>query len=304
MQEKTQFKAGFVTLVGKPNVGKSTLLNKIIGDKIAITSPRPQTTRNIIKGVVTFEEAQIIFIDTPGLTQFEEAATPVDKKIIEATLMGLEGVDIIVFIAEPKEMTSEDRFILDSLKKIKKPVILALNKTDKIKSHQADFLISHYQEYFPFQRTIPISAKRGTNISILVGEIINYLPYHSPYYSSDLVTDQAERTLAAEFIREKIFELTRNEIPYSVMVKVHDFKERTNNLIYINATIYTEHSSQKGILIGKRGRMIKKIGELARKEIESRFNCRVYLDLKVGVKKGWRKDVTSLKDLGFEVESS
>lgn len=302
MQENADFKAGFVTLIGKPNVGKSTLLNKLIGDKIAITSPRPQTTRNIIKGVVTFEEAQIVFMDTPGLMQMEETVTPVDRKIIEDTLMGLEGVDLIVFLANPREISKEDRFVLEALKKLKKPVILALNKTDKIKEHQAGYLLSHYKEYFPFQRTIPISAKQGTNISILVGEIINYLPIHPPYYSSDLATDQAERSLVAELIREKIFQLTRQEIPYSVIVKVHEFKERTNNLIYINATIYTEYSSQKGILIGKQGSMIKKIGQLSRREIETRLNCRVYLDLKVGVKKGWRKKVNSLKDMGFEIK--
>jgi len=264
MEEKTQYKAGFVTLVGKPNVGKSTLLNKLVGDKIAIVSPRPQTTRNIIRGVVTFGEAQIVFIDTPGLMQIEEAPTPVDKKILEETLRGLEGVDVIVVVVEPHKPSSEDLFILDNLKKIRKPVILALNKTDKIKEIEINTFITGYEEHFPFNKSIPISAKKGTNLSILVGEIIQYLPPHPPYYSSDLITDQAERI--------------------------------------ISATIYTEHSSQKGILIGKKGSMIKKIGQLARKEIENRLGCRIYLDLNVGVKKGWRKKMESLKEIGFELE--
>jgi GTP-binding protein Era len=302
MEEKTQYKAGFVTLVGKPNVGKSTLLNKLVGDKIAITSSRPQTTRNIIRGVVSFEEAQIVFIDTPGLMQIENAPTPVDKKILEETLRGLEGVDVVVAIVEPGKPSSEDLFILNNLKEIRKPVILALNKMDKIKEAEINAFISGYEKYFPFNKSIPISAKKGTNLSILVGEIIQYLPPHPPYYSSDLVTDQAERILVAEFIREKVFELTRQEIPYSVIVKVQEFKERTQNLTYISATIYTEHSSQKGILIGKKGSMIKKIGQLARKEIENRLSCRIYLDLNVGVKKDWRKKVESLKEIGFELK--
>lgn len=296
------YKAGFVTLIGKPNVGKSTLLNKLVGDKIAIISPRPQTTRNIIRGVVTFEEAQIVFIDTPGVVQIEKAPTPVDRKILEETLRGLEGVDVIVMVVEPGKPSSEDQFILDNLKQIKKPVILALNKIDKIKNMEVDRFLSFYEQYFPFNRALSVSAKKGTNLSILVGEIIQYLPVHAPYYSSDFLTDQAERILVGEFIREKVFELTHQEVPYSVMVKVHDFKERSKDLTYISATIYVEHSSQKGILIGKRGNMIKKIGQLARKEIEARLGCRIYLDLNVAVKKNWRRKIESLKDLGFGIE--
>ena len=300
-EQRKDFKAGFVTLVGRPNVGKSTLLNKLVGEKIAIISPRPQTTRNIIKGVITFEEAQIVFVDTPGLIQIEKAPTIIDKKIIEETLMGIEGVDVVVFVADENEPCSEDYFIMDHLKKVKKPVILTVNKVDKIKQYRALSIIEKYQEHFPFNRSIPISAKKGTNLSILVGEIINYLPFHPPYYPSDLITDQAERVLVAELIREKIFELTHQEVPYSVLVKVDEFKERTHELIYISATIYVEHPSQRGILIGKKGSMIKKIGQLARKEIESRLGCRIYLSLRVGVKKDWRKKIDSLKELGFDI---
>lgn len=287
-------------MVGKPNVGKSTLLNKLVGEKITIISPRPQTTRNVIKGIVTFEEAQIVFIDTPGLTRIEKAPTRVDQKMIEETLIGLKGVDVVVLIVDNSKPSSEDYFIIEHLKKIKKPIILAINKSDKMKEFETDSLIESYREYLPFNKHIPISAKKGTNFSILVGEIIQHLPPHPPYYSSDLVTEQAERILAGELIREKIFELTRQEIPYSVIVKVEEFKERTKDLLYIAATIYVEHSSQRGILIGKKGSMIKNIGQRARGEIENRFNCRVYLDLRVAVKKGWRRKLESLKEMGFK----
>ena len=300
MREKPEFRAGFVTLVGKPNVGKSTLLNKLVGEKIAIISPRPQTTRNIIKGVITFEEAQIVFIDTPGLIQIEKAPTAINKKIIEETLVGIKGVDIVVFMVDDREPSSEDYFIMNHLKGLSKPVILSINKLDRIDAYRVDSLITSYQDSFPFNKSIPVSAKKGTNLSILVGEIIHHLPVHPPYYPSDLITDQAERILVSELIREKIFQLTHQEVPYSVMVKVDEFKERSANLVYISATIYTEYSSQRGILIGKRGRMIKKIGQLARKEIEHLLNCRAYLELRVGVKKGWRNKMESLKDIGFE----
>ena len=300
MRQKVKFKAGFVTLLGKPNVGKSTLLNKLVGEKITIVSPLPQTTRNIIKGIITFEEAQIVFIDTPGLIQTEKASSVMDKKIIEETLMGLEGVDLIVFMTDYHQICSQDYFIMDHLKKIKKPVILVINKLDKIEEYQVSSLINSYQKYFPFDKFIPISAKKGTNLSILVGEIIHRLPSHPPYYSSDLFTDQPERILVSEFIRERIFKLTHQEIPYSVMVKVDEFKERSDNLVYISATIYVEHSSQRGILIGKRGSMIKKIGQSTRKEIEVLLNCKVYLDLRVGIKKGWRNKIGSLKEIGFK----
>jgi len=300
MRQKIKFKAGFVTLLGKPNVGKSTLLNKLIGEKIAIISPRPQTTRNIIKGIVTFEEAQIVFMDTPGLIQLEKASTAMDKKIIEETLIGLEGVDLIVFMTDYHQICSQDYFIMDHLKNIKKPVILAINKLDKMDEYQVTSLTNKYQKYFPFDVFIPISAKKGTNISILVGEIIHRLPSHPPYYSSDLFTDQPERILVSEFIREKIFKLIHQEIPYSVIIKVDEFKERNDNLVYISAAIYVEHSSQRGILVGKKGNMIKEIGQSTRKEIEALLNCKVYLDLRVGVKKGWRNKIGSLKEIGFE----
>jgi len=279
-----EFRSGFVTLIGRPNVGKSTLLNYLVGEKITIVSPQPQTTRNIIRGIVTFDEAQVIFLDTPGIINLNEARTLVDKYIIEEALKSLDGVDLIVVVVEPFGIREEDSFILENLQRVKKPVFLAINKIDRVKRFQLDSLEKEYRDLFPFVQVIPISAK-----------------IHSPYYSPDMITDQPERVLVAELIREKIFSLTRQEIPYSVMVKVESFEERRKDLVYIRAIIYVEHSSQKGILIGKKGRMIKRIGELARKDVEERLGCRVYLDLQVGVKKGWRKQRESLREFGYEI---
>jgi len=296
-----KFKSGFVTLIGRPNVGKSTLLNYLVGEKITIVSPRPQTTRNIIRGIVTFDEAQVIFLDTPGILNLNRVETPIDRYIIEEALKSLDGVDLIVVMVEPFAISEEDKFILENLKGVKKPVFLAINKIDRVKKNQLESLQKEYENLFSFAQIVPISAKRGTNISILMGEVIQHLPFHPAYYSSDLITDQPERILVAELIREKIFLLTRQEIPYSTLIKVESFEERKENLVYIGATIYVEHSSQKGILIGRSGQMIREIGKLSRKDIEERLGCHIYLDLRVGVKKGWRRRKESLRELGYEM---
>ncbi len=296
-----KFKSGFVTLIGKPNVGKSTLINYLVGEKIAIVSSRPQTTRNVIQGIVTFDEAQIIFLDTPGIINLNQVKTPLDRYIIKEALKSLEGIDLIIVMVGPFAISMEDKFILKNLKGVKKSVFLAINKMDKVQRIQLDSLQKEYTNFFPFTQIIPISAQKGTNISILMGKVIQYLPPHPPYYSSNLITDQPERILVAELIREKIFLLTRQEIPYSTLIKIESFEERKENLIYIRAIIYAEHSSQKGILIGKNASMIKQIGKLARGEIEERLGCRVYLDLRVGVKKEWRRRKDSLNKLGYEI---
>lgn len=296
---KDNFRAGFVTLIGKPNVGKSTLINQLIGEKIAIVSARPQTTRNVIKGIVTFDEAQVIFLDTPGIISLNKTRTLVDRHIVGEALKSLEGVDLIVIVVEPFSISEEDKFILQKLKKINKPVFLVINKIDKIKESQLESLKEGYSDLFLFSRIIPISAKKGTNLSIFMGEIIQHLPYHCIYYPSEFITDQPERILVSELIREKIFILTRAEIPYSTMVKVSQFEEREEGPIYIRVIIYVEQKSQKGILIGKSGKMIKEIGSLARKEIEKRLGCQVYLDLWVAVKKNWRRQKKSLKEMGY-----
>lgn len=295
------FKAGFVTLIGKPNAGKSTLINQLVGEKIAITSAKPQTTRNIVRGVVTFDEAQVIFLDTPGIINLTQAKTLVDRHMIEEALKSLKGVDLIAIIVEPFTVSPEDRFILENLKNIPKPVFLVINKIDKIKEHELDSIKREYENLFSFVKIVPISAKKGTNLSVLMGEMIQHLPLHPAYYSSDLITDQPERILVGELIREKIFDLTHDEIPYSVMLKVVQFEERPQDLIYIRASIYVEQASQRGILIGKSGKMIKKIGSLARKEIEKHLGCQIYLDLWVGIKKQWRRRKESLKELGYKI---
>lgn len=296
---RDNFKAGFVTLIGKPNVGKSTLINQLIGEKIAIVSPRPQTTRNVIKGIVTFDEAQVIFLDTPGIISLNKTRTLVDRHIVEEALRSLEGIDLIAIVVEPFSICEEDKFILQKLKKINKPAFLVINKIDKIKESQLESLTKGYSDLFLFSRIIPISAKKGTNLSIFMGEIIQHLPYHSIYYPSEFITDQPERILVSELIREKIFILTRAEIPYSTMVKVTQFEEREKGPIYIRVVIHVEQKSQKGILIGKSGKMIKEIGSLARKEIEKRLGCQVYLDVWVAVKKNWRRQKKSLKEMGY-----
>jgi len=218
-------KAGFVTLIGKPNAGKSTLINQLVGEKIAITSAKPQTTRNVIRGVVTFDEAQVVFLDTPGIINLTQVKNLVDRHIIEEALRSLEGVDLIAVIVEPFTVSPEDRFILENLKNIPKPVFLVINKIDKIKPHELDSIKSEYETLFSFVKIVPISAKKGTNLSILMGEMIQHLPLHPAYYGSDLITDQPERILVAELIREKIFDLTHDEIPYSVMLKVDQFEK-------------------------------------------------------------------------------
>lgn len=291
------FKSGFVTLIGKPNVGKSTLLNKLVGEKITIVSACPQTTRNLIRGIVTFDEAQIIFVDTPGITELSKIKTLLDRQIIRETLKGLKGTDLILFLVDGTPFSQEDDFILNNLKGLKKPVFLIINKVDQLKEFQWKALSEEYLGHFPFSRVIPVSAKKETNLSILAGEMIQQLPVHPPYYPSDLITDSPERILIAEFIREKIFLFTRQEIPYSSLVKIQQFEERKNNLIYIRAAIYVEHSSQRGILVGKSGSMIKKIGEEARREIETHLSCKIYLDLWVGVKKAWRMRHKSLREI-------
>ncbi len=208
---------------------------------------------------------------------------------------------IVLMVDCTSPISEEDKFIVEKLKTIEKIVFLAMNKIDKIKESELNSLCQDYENLFPFARIIPISAKKGTNVSILVGEMIQYLPPHPPYYSSDLITDQPERILVAELIREKIFALARQEIPYSVLVRVNQFEQRRKDLIYIQATLYVEYSSQKGILIGRAGKMIKMIGEMARSEIEGRLGCQIYLELRVSVKKAWRRRKESLKDLGYEL---
>ena len=297
MKYEADYRAGFVTFVGKPNVGKSTLLNKLVGDKIAITSRRPQTTRNVVRGIVTFDEAQIVFLDTPGLIELEKAPTLADRMIVEEALRGLAAVDIVVMVADNRHPEARDLMIIEQIRELERPVILAINKSDRMQPYQIEEQIQRFQTHFAFHRIIPLSATRGSNLTILAGEIIQLLPQHPPYYTTHVATDQTEQTLVAELIREKVFELARQEIPYSCKVQIDEFVERENGVTYIGAAIYVEHKSQKGILIGKKGAMIKSLGQRAREDIERRLNCKVYLALRVGVKKNWRNRITGFSQV-------
>ncbi|ADO76816.1 GTPase Era [Halanaerobium praevalens] len=291
------YKSGFVTVIGRPNVGKSTLVNTLIGEKINIISPRPQTTRNSIKAIYTEAEGQIIFIDTPGI---HEARNELDKYMQGEAYNSLDGIDIIIFILDGSTYWGKnDEMIYKQLKSSKQDIIYVMNKIDKMSNKD---LIKRQKEYSQKvgQEVIPISALNNKNTDTLLTEIFNRLPEGPQYYPDDMITDQIERFVFAEMIREKIFYLTREEVPYGVAVLVEEVKERDNDDYYIRANIYVEKKSHKGIIIGKNGRMLKKIGSQARKEIEGLMQTKVYLDLWVKVLKDWREKDNLLKRMGYK----
>ena len=293
-----RFKSGFVSLTGRPNVGKSTLLNCLLGQKIAAISPKPQTTRNRILGIKHLPSAQIIFLDTPGI---HRSKTMLNQSMVRTSLATLEEVDIICLLIEADSPDHEENeWILENLRKSKKPVILAINKIDRVPKGSLLPIMESYSRKGPFEQIIPISALRGEGIDILVKEIMEILPEGPRLFPEDMVTDLPERFLAAEMIREKVFLLTREEIPYATAVEVEAFQEREEkNLVVIRATIQVERDSQKGILIGGKGRMLKEIGRLAREEIEALLGVRVFLELWVKVETNWREDRRALQRLGF-----
>lgn len=294
----TAFRSGFVALIGRPNVGKSTLMNHILGQKVAITSDKPQTTRNRIHGVYTTDEGQIIFIDTPGVHKPKHKLGDYMMQVVRNTL---SEVDLILFLTDvTQSMGSGERFILQLLESIDTPVILVMNKIDQI--HPDDLLprIDAYRHQFSFAEVVPVSALLGNNVTTLLSVIFRYLPEGPMYYPAEQTTDHPESFIVAELIREKILHLTREEIPHSVAVVVEEMQRRDGDVVYVRANIYTERESQKGILIGKGGRMLKQVGQLARQEIEALFGSRVYLDLWVKVKEDWRNRDLLLKSFGFE----
>ncbi|HOV87269.1 MAG TPA: GTPase Era [Syntrophobacteraceae bacterium] len=297
--EQRPFKSGYVALVGAPNVGKSTLLNGIMGEKISITAPKPQTTRNRILGILTRPDCQAVFVDTPGI---HKARDPFNKILVDTALSTLNEVDVVCFLLEvPETHKHLDSFILENLRRIRSPVILVVNKVDRL-PHKPDLLplMDHYRNLFPFHAIVPTSALKGDGVEELLGEILGLLPEGPRYYPEDYSTDQPERFLAAELIREKIFHLLRQEVPYAVAITVDQFKEEPDrNLIDIEATIHVERDSQKSILIGRQGRMIKEIGKRARGDIEILLGCRVFLGLFVRVTRDWRKNPRSLREFGY-----
>lgn len=294
------FRSGFVTIIGRPNVGKSTLLNTILGEKIAIVSDKPQTTRNKILGVKNLPGAQVIFLDTPGI---HRPRHKLNEYMVKTALNTLDDVDIIIFMVEAGEPSGTgDRYIVDLLRKVTKPVYLLINKVDRIQKSILLPQIEEYRELYKFEEIFPVSALYGDNIENLLKYIIRQLPEGPQYFPEDVATDQPMRFIAAELIREKIFQLTYHEIPYSVAVGIEDFKEgEDKNLAIIRAVIFVERGSQKGIIIGKGGAMLKKIGQLAREELEAIMGIKVFLELWVKVKEGWQSDERVLKMLGYKV---
>lgn len=290
------FKSGFVAIVGRPNAGKSTLVNTLVGRKVAIVSPRPQTTRNRIQGILNRDDAQIVLIDTPGIHKPDSILS---RQMMDEAEQALEGIDILSLIVDASaEFGAGDRFSIDWVRRFKGPVFLLLNKVDLVSKPLLLPLIDRYRKLFDFAEIFPVSALTGEGCFDLVKAWLARLPEAPPYFPPDQFTDQPERFLAAELIREKAIHATREEVPHAVAVLVDSFEE-TEKLIKIRATIYVERDGQKGILIGKGGEMIKKIGTLARKEIESILGTRVFLDLFVKVQPNWRQNAALVRQLDW-----
>ena len=297
MNENPAYKSGFATLIGRPNVGKSTLMNRLIGQKIAITSNRPQTTRNRIQTVLTTEEGQIVFLDTPGI---HKAKNKLGEYMVNVAERTMEDVDVILWLVEPTGYIGVgERHIIEQLKKTKTPVILVINKIDTVKKDALFALIDTYRKELDFQEIVPVSALKGDNTDELVKCIFKYLPYGPAFYDEDTITDQPMRQIVAELIREKALRLLEDEIPHGIAVSIESMKEK-GKICHIDATIVCERESHKGIIIGKGGAMLKKIGSTARPEIEDLLEMQVNLQLWVKVKKDWRDSDFLLKNFGYD----
>ena len=292
-----QFRSGFVSILGRPNAGKSTLLNALVGQKLAITADQPQTTRTSIQGVLTLPEAQIVFLDTPGI---HKAGTAINKRMMQAVRASLDQRDLLLFLADATlRMSESDRHAVDLVKTGEAPVLLVLTKIDLLRDKAALLpLLQRYREWYDFAASIPVSAVTGDGLDVLRREIVQRLPAGPRYFPEDYVTDQPERFLAAELVREKILRETREEVPHSVAVTVDSWEE-TPKLTRVYATVRVERDGQKGILIGARGAMLKKIGTLARQEMEALLGRRIYLDLHVRVQPGWREKAAFLDALDW-----
>lgn len=296
--DKKTFKAGYVAIVGKPNVGKSTLINDFMGCKLSIVTPKPQTTRKKIMGVLTREDYQIVFYDTPGIM---DPKYELQEYMVKTAFNVIEDADVILLMAEPFEPPDNvDKAIFEKLSRFNIPVILAINKVDLVEKDSLIPIISAYSTQFRFTEIVPISALKGMNLDLILTLIVKYLPEGEPFYPEDYMTDYNERFLASEIIREKVFAFYGEEIPYSTTVEIEEFKEREAGKDYIKAIIYVERDSQKGIIIGKDGKAIKRVGLIAREEIEKQIGRKVYLELRVKVMEKWRKDKSKLYKLGYK----
>ena len=294
-------KSGFVTLIGRPNVGKSTLMNRLIGQKIAITSNKPQTTRNKIQTVYTCEQGQIVFLDTPGI---HKAKNKLGDYMVNVAQHTLSEVDVILWLVEPSTFIGAgERHIIEQLKKTKTPVILVINKTDTVKREEILTFIDAYRKELDFAEIVPVSALKGDNTQDLIDSIFKYLPYGPMFYDEDTVTDQPQRQIVSELIREQALRCLDEEIPHGIAVSIDQMKWRADDsIVDIDATIVCERDSHKGIIIGKGGSMLKKIGSRARKEIEDLLETQVNLKLWVKVKKDWRDSDFLLKNFGYNAK--
>lgn len=292
------YKSGFISIIGRPNVGKSTFLNRVIGQKIAIMSDKPQTTRNKVQGVYTKEDAQMIFIDTPGIHKPKHKLGDFMMKVAVNTL---KEVDLVLFMVNAEEGYGRgDEFIIEKLKDIRTPVFLVVNKIDRIHPDQLLALIEQYKDLYSFAEIIPISALEGNNVERLLEQIEETLPAGPQYYPADQVTDHPERFIVSELIREKVLHLTREEVPHSIAVVIDKMERRGDkDLVNVMATVIVERDSQKGIVIGKRGALLKEIGQRARYDIEQLLGSQVFLELWVKVQKDWRNKASNLRDFGF-----
>lgn len=293
-----EFKSGFVSVIGRPNVGKSTLVNSMIGQKVAIMSDKPQTTRNKILCVLSTDDAQVLFIDTPGIHKPKHKLGEYMVRTAEATL---REVDVVLFVVDAtmKKGPGEE-YILERLAQINTPVILVVNKIDNVSKSAILPIIEQYTKVREFAAVVPISALEKTNLAGLLEELKNYLEPGPQYYPSDMITDQPERLVIAEMIREKVLHNTREEIPHAIAVEVEEMTKRSNDDLYVRAVIYVERDSQKGIVIGAGGQLLKDIGRLAREDIQNLLGSKIYLDLWVKVKKDWRNREGILKSFGYE----
>lgn len=297
MNDKQEFKSGFITLFGAPNAGKSTLLNCILGEKVSIVSSKPQTTRNRILGILHRPQSQMVFFDTPGIIQANDVF---NGRIVSAAMSALSDSDIVIVMVDVTRNNEKERdFLVRTLQKAQPVAVLALNKIDKVNKGDLLALIDEWSKVYDFKTVVPISALDGMQVNVLLDEVEKLLPEGVPFYPADMYTEMSERFIAGELIREKVFRFTGAEIPYASAVSIDEFKEK-ENVIYIAATINVERDSQKGIIIGKGGAKLKEIATEARKDIERMVGMKVYLELFVRVQKNWRRDTMALDDFGYK----
>ncbi len=293
------YRSGFVTVIGRPNVGKSTLLNALLGEKVLIVSDKPQTTRNRIHCILTGDDYQVVFIDTPGI---HKPKSLLGEGMVRIAMDTLQEVDLILFMVEAEDLPGPgDRFVAESLRSVKTPILLVINKVDLVQGQQLVKLETAWQELLPqASGVIHVSALTGYNLEYLRQQAVQRMPEGPQYYPEDMVVDQPERFIVAELVREKILQLTHDEVPHAVAVVVEEMRERDDHLVYVRATVYVERESQKGIIVGKGGAMLRAVGEAARTDIEKLLGSRIYLDLWVKTRKDWRNQLQGLRQVGYE----